>query len=58
MNRQMTNEELQNALRTMFKNEGMHRVILSALEITKQDRLSFKEQRLLFKIERMVKKLK
>lgn len=58
MDRQMTNEELQNALRTMFKNESMHRVILSALEITKRDRLSFKERRLLFKVERMVNKIK
>lgn len=57
MNRQMTNEELKNALKTMFKNEGMQRVILSALEVAKQDQLTFKERRLLFKVERMVKKI-
>ena len=55
MNRQMTNEELQNALRTMFKNEGMQRVILSALAVVKQDNISLKERCLLFRIERMVK---
>lgn len=53
----MTNIELQNALKTMFKNEGMQRVILSALEVAKQDQLTFKERRLLFKVERMVKKI-
>ncbi len=53
----MTNTELQNVLKTMFKIEGMQRVILSALAVVKQDNISFKERCLLFRIERMVKKL-
>ncbi|MBU5271744.1 hypothetical protein [Staphylococcus caprae] len=57
MARQMTNTELQNVLKTMFKIEGMQRVILSALAVVKQDNISFKERCLLFRIERMVKKL-
>ncbi|WP_182474698.1 hypothetical protein [Staphylococcus caprae] len=57
MNRQMTNVALQNALKTMFKNEGMKQIILAAIEISKEDKLTRREKKQLLNIEKLTNQL-
>ncbi|WP_158259636.1 MULTISPECIES: hypothetical protein [Staphylococcus] len=54
----MKDKEIQNSLKALYKDEGMQKVIVAAVEVAKKDTLKKKDLKRLAKIEKLTKQIK
>lgn len=48
---------IQKLLKLIFKDEGMKQIILAAIEVSKEDKLTRREKKQLLKIEKLTNQL-